>query len=57
MKNDFDFKRAEKLILQHKADKLTASEYTHLKTHTDKIPKYVFVKRRPAIDKYKVFTK
>ena len=48
MKNKFDFKRAEKLILEHKVDKLSTSEYTHLKTHSDKFMDYIFIKRRPA---------
>jgi hypothetical protein len=52
MKNEFDFKRAEKLILEHKVDKLTVSEYTHLKTHSNKFKDYRFVKKRPAIEKY-----
>ena len=52
MKNKFDFKRAEKLILEHKVDKLSTSEYTHLKTHSDKFMDYIFIKKRPAIEKY-----
>ena len=31
MKVEFDFKRAEKLILEHKVDEMSTSEYTHLK--------------------------
>ncbi|MCL4584199.1 MULTISPECIES: hypothetical protein [Fusobacterium] len=53
MKNEFDFKKAEKLILERKADKLTASEYTHLKTYSNKFKDYRFVKKRLAIEKYK----
>ena len=36
MKVEFDFKRAEKLILERKVDKMTTSEYTHLKTYSNK---------------------
>ena len=52
MKVEFDFKKAEKLILEHKVDDMTVSEYSHLKTHSGKFEDYHFVKKRPAIEKY-----
>ena len=52
MKVEFDFKKAEKLILEHKVDELSVSEYNHLKTYSDKFEGYHFVKKRPAIEKY-----
>ena len=52
MKVEFDFKRAEKLILEHKVDEMSTSEYTHLKTYSNKFEDYHFVKKRPALEKY-----
>lgn len=52
MKVEFDFKRAEKLILEHKVDEMTTSEYINLKTYSNKFEDYHFVKKRPAIEKY-----
>ena len=48
MKVEFDFKRAEKLILEHKVDEMSTSEYTY----SNKFEGYHFVKKRPAIEKY-----
>ena len=45
MKNEFDFKKAETLISEHKVDEMTTSEYTHLKTYSDKFKDYKFVKK------------
>lgn len=52
MKNEFDFKKAETLILEHKVDEMTTSEYTHLKTYSDKFKDYKFVKNREPIERY-----
>ena len=52
MKVEFDFKRAEKLILEHKVNEMSTSEYTHWKTDSNKFEGYHVVKKRPAIEKY-----
>lgn len=45
--------RIEKLLLEGKTKEMSDKEFEYLKWHTERVGEFNFVKKRPAIEKYK----